>query len=95
MFNWFHILHDGNMIICCNDYYEETTFGNILKTPLEEIFQSKDYQILFDKMNANIPSPINFICKRCTAPDKRDISRKEKDICFATRNQITGELNYD
>jgi inorganic pyrophosphatase/MoaA/NifB/PqqE/SkfB family radical SAM enzyme len=73
---WFHVLYNGNMILCCNDYYGETIFGNILKNPLVEIFQSKDYQTLLDKVNGKQSSSINFICKRCIAPDKRDVSRQ-------------------
>jgi hypothetical protein len=65
---WFHILHNGDMILCCNDYHKETVFGNIIKYPIDQILRSSEYHDLLEKVTGKKPSPVNFLCKRCTSP---------------------------
>lgn len=65
---FFHFLTDGTMILCCNDYWKETAFGNIKKQSLQEILQSEEYTRLSQQVRGLTDSPPDFICKRCASP---------------------------
>lgn len=63
---WLHILWNGDVILCCNDYAHETKFGNIEEQSLEEIFNGKEYKAIYDKVIGNVDTEEDFICNRCT-----------------------------
>ena len=62
---WLHFLYDGELVLCCDDYHREQTFGNINKTDLDAILAGENYQTLKAQVLGQIPSPDDFICKRC------------------------------
>ena len=64
---WFHFLHDGTMILCCNDYGRETAFGNIQEQSLQDILQGEQYRRLADQVLGRRESPPDFICRRCAS----------------------------
>lgn len=63
-----HILHTGELVLCCMDYEEETIFGDITKDDLPRIFTGKDRKLLADSARGLRPSPSDFLCKRCLYP---------------------------
>lgn len=64
---WYHFLHDGSMILCCNDYNRETVFGSIEHQGLQEILQGETYRRLAGQVTGLCGSPPDFICKRCAS----------------------------
>ena len=57
---WIHINPNGDLFICCADYDFETIYGNVNKTSLKEIWNSKDRL----KM---IENSYNNMCMKCSA----------------------------
>jgi len=54
---------DGTVCLCCNDYYNEVSFGNVKKKSLEEIWNNDSYRKIRKKLKHG-----NFdlqLCKRC------------------------------
>lgn len=54
---------DGTVPLCCNDYYNEVTFGNVNDNSIDEIWKSKTYcnvrrKLKHGKFNLDV-------CKRC------------------------------
>lgn len=62
---FFNFLYDGKMILCCMDWTRETVYGDISKQTLYEITNSELYQSYLQKVNGEVKSEENFICKRC------------------------------
>lgn len=58
---------DGNVILCCNDYYSEYVFGNLNKKSMKEIWNDPDYLRIRAKIKAGI-WPLE-ICRKCTYSD--------------------------
>jgi radical SAM protein with 4Fe4S-binding SPASM domain len=62
--NWFHILSNGDVILCCNDYEHKHILGNVNDSTIQEIWNSPAYQKIrhhFKKGEYNaIP-----ICRDC------------------------------
>lgn len=57
--------HQGNVVLCCNDYYTEHTFGNIGREHLRDIWDKPAYRQLRADLRAG-----RFtldICKACAA----------------------------
>ena len=63
---WIHILWNGDVILCCNDYQHETMFGNVKNQTIKEILNSDSYKRIKDMVLGNIETPKDFICNRCT-----------------------------
>jgi len=54
---------DGTVCLCCNDYYNEISFGNVKKKSLKEIWSNERYRIVRKKLKYG-----KFdleLCKRC------------------------------
>jgi radical SAM protein with 4Fe4S-binding SPASM domain len=62
----FHILYDGDVIMCCNDYTKKIILGNVKNNSIKEIWNGKKYQsireLVFNKEFEKIPG-----CNNCTA----------------------------
>ena len=63
---WIHILWNGDVILCCNDYHHETCFGNLQKQTIKEVLKSEEYKQIYDKVLGNVETEPDFICNRCT-----------------------------
>lgn len=61
---WLHIDARGNIVLCCQDWKGETTFGNVKQQPLKEILTGGRYKDIMEKAEGK-KSDYNFICKRC------------------------------
>lgn len=57
---WIHVNPNGDLFICCADYDFETVYGNINKTPLKEIWYSKERLEMID-------ASYNSMCTKCSA----------------------------
>ncbi len=65
---WLHFLYSGELVLCCDDYHREQVFGNITTADLDDILCGEKYQILNAQVAGQVPSPDDFICKRCINP---------------------------
>jgi len=61
-----HILYNGEVTICCNDWQRRTAIGDLSKQTITEFFNSEEHKNLMDMGHGRIESPADFICKRCT-----------------------------
>jgi radical SAM protein with 4Fe4S-binding SPASM domain len=61
----FNILHNGDVIMCCNDYTKRIILGNVKNNLIKEIWNSEKYQsireAIFNKDFEKIPE-----CNNCT-----------------------------
>jgi MoaA/NifB/PqqE/SkfB family radical SAM enzyme len=62
---FFNFLHDGTMALCCMDCIREVVLGNIKHQSLLEIINSDLYKNIMQKIEGQIKSEFDFICKRC------------------------------
>lgn len=56
---------NGDLCICCNDYYRKCLLGNIQDISLSEILSSQQYCDLRKKVWGGISAEWDFICRHC------------------------------
>lgn len=61
---YLHIMENGDLILCCQDWKRETVYGNIKEKTISNILKSHRRKDLVDKVNGK-KSDLLFICKRC------------------------------
>jgi len=71
--HWAHILSDGTVILCCNDYQEEVVLGNVKKCSLRDIWTGAARQQIFEYFQGKRDMPQNFLCKRCEWAEIRSL----------------------
>jgi len=63
--NWMTILHNGDVIVCCNDYRKKIIIGNLNKSTIKEIWKNKRLEkirlLQLQKKYKEIS-----ICKKCS-----------------------------
>jgi radical SAM protein with 4Fe4S-binding SPASM domain len=57
--------HEGNVILCCNDYHSTVTWGNVREQHLTEIWQGKEYQRI--RRNLKKGEFELEICRKCAS----------------------------
>ena len=57
---WVHINPNGDLFICCADYFFETIYGNVNRSSLKEIWHSKERQLM-------IQTAYSDMCTKCSA----------------------------
>lgn len=61
----FNILANGDVILCCNDYYKKTILGNVSSSSIKEIWNSPKYNhirhLLINQKFHSLP-----VCKNCS-----------------------------
>lgn len=62
---WFHILFNGDVVLCCEDYRREIVLGNIRNQSIYEIWHSSEYETVRAKINSKEECETNFLCNRC------------------------------
>lgn len=62
---YIHILTNGDLILCCQDWKSETVYGNIYENNLHNILKGRRRKDIVDKVNGDRESDLLFICKRC------------------------------
>ena len=60
-----HIIQNGEVILCCNDYHHEVVLGDLTKQTIAEIYNSESYKNIKAIIDGKVPPPDNFICTRC------------------------------
>jgi len=60
-----YIIQNGDVVTCCNDWYNNMTLGNLLKSNLSDIINSDKYWTFFKWIYGIEEAPQNFICRRC------------------------------
>jgi len=56
---------DGDVFICCQDYFKKYKVGNISEKNIDEIISSRSYLDLKKKIFGVIEAEANFICRNC------------------------------
>lgn len=61
---------DGNMLICCNDYFRKNKMGNIMEKSLIEIWNKLEYKSLRKELRSNLKNAVKNktvpdICQKC------------------------------
>jgi hypothetical protein len=62
---WIHVLWNGDVILCCQDWRRTVILGNVVSHTISDIFNSKEYNIIRDYMSSKKEVPKNFICRLC------------------------------
>ena len=60
-----YILHNGDVLFCCHDWRSEFVLGNVNEAGIGEIFRSEEYRRIRAKIEGNIESSTDFLCRRC------------------------------
>lgn len=61
----FHILYNGDVVLCCMDWRREIVLGNVKKQSIYDVWHSAKYHQLREQIKGNIESKPDFLCKRC------------------------------
>ena len=61
-----HVLYDGSVTVCCNDWQKRNILGNLETQTITELFNSREYKEFMYMGHGYIESPPDFICKMCT-----------------------------
>ncbi len=64
--NTAHIAINGDMYICCNDYFKKYVYANIKDNNFKDIFSSNNYIELRKKIFGSLAVDNQFICKHCS-----------------------------
>jgi MoaA/NifB/PqqE/SkfB family radical SAM enzyme len=62
---WIHIAVNGNLFICCEDYYQNEVYGNVRDGSFEEILEKPNAVRLRRRVFGLEKAPDDFICRRC------------------------------
>ena len=62
---WLHINADGNVIMCCQDYFEEYVIGNVSRDALRSLVDSEVRARLHRWTSGAEEAPENYLCRRC------------------------------
>lgn len=65
LLNTINVTTNGDVTICCNDYFKKYIIGNLLNNSLEEIMKSDKAQSI-RKMVFGNDSPSDFLCRHCS-----------------------------
>lgn len=60
-----HIGVDGDVFLCCLDYFKKYVFGNLLVSSLEEVLHSERRMEYLSYVSGKAESPEQFICRNC------------------------------
>ena len=65
-FRQFNVNYKGDVILCCNDYYGATNFGNVGQSTIQEIWHSEAFNLYRKKLYAKKRDI--FLCDKCDFP---------------------------
>jgi len=60
-----HIAVNGDLFLCCQDYFKRTVFGNLLRSPLDEVLNSEQRRKYLDYIYGVKDAPSDFLCRSC------------------------------
>jgi hypothetical protein len=55
----------GDMFICCNDYYQRETFGNIQSGSVHEVMTTPAAVLLRQRVFGVAEAPTDYVCRSC------------------------------
>jgi radical SAM protein with 4Fe4S-binding SPASM domain len=64
--DWLHINANGNVVLCCQDYFEEHVLGNVKRDSLENILVGETRRRLHEWTVGTVEAPESYICRRCS-----------------------------
>lgn len=62
---WIHILFNGDVILCCQDWGRKIILGNVKKNDIRDIWHSTKYENIRNHISSKNKSEKNIICKKC------------------------------
>lgn len=62
---WIHILFNGDVVLCCQDWKREVILGNVKEDSIHEIWNSKKFEKIRKQIISKEMAPKNFLCKKC------------------------------
>ena len=65
-----HISVSGECFLCCEDYHQKETFGNIASGEIVDIVNSPRAKLLRKRVFGGVQAPDDFICRRCLEMNK-------------------------
>jgi radical SAM protein with 4Fe4S-binding SPASM domain len=79
-FRQIYIAYDGSLLLCCQDYRREAIMGNLLTTPLKDLWRNEAYARVRAEMLR--PGRATTLCERC------DYSGRPGDMPKALRARL-------
>ena len=81
-FRQVYVAYDGSLLLCCQDWRREVIMGNLVETPLIEIWRSSEYE----RIRGSLLKPDRGmkLCERC------DYSGRPSDMPACYRPQLPG-----
>lgn len=73
---WVHIAFNGDLFICCEDYYQKVVFGNVRDGGFREVLSSGQALALRRQVFGMESAPNDFICRHCESMKARVQSAK-------------------
>ena len=61
-----HINIDGDVILCCQDYFQYIKLGNVLTDDIDDIMNSAKMQSIRAQIYGLAPMDDNLLCRKCT-----------------------------
>ena len=85
--HWLSMNIHGDFFLCCMDYDQKTTYGNIKDGTIAEILTSPKAKAIYDQMDGDAIADKDFLCRKChvmaqTIHDKTLIARPGRFITF-------------
>ena len=65
---WLHVLYNGEVIFCCNDYHRKTVIGDLKTQSVKEVLRNSNYRDHRLMMMGLKSAPDDFICRTCIKP---------------------------
>ena len=65
---WLHVLYNGEVVFCCNDYHRKTVISNLNTQTIKEVLHSRKYRAHRLMMMGLKKAPDDFICRFCRKP---------------------------
>ncbi|MBN2143229.1 MAG: glycosyltransferase [Candidatus Aureabacteria bacterium] len=60
-----HILHNGDVVLCCMDWRRRHVLGNVREKSIHEIWHSADYEKIRNVIRGESPLQPEHLCSRC------------------------------
>ena len=88
------ILPSGDVVLCCKDWSMEYILGNLLECTFEELYQSKTYKEVIQKMASENE---NVLCRNCEFAipinQIKETQRKLEELHIDSADNIAQKLN--
>lgn len=62
---WLHFTPSGQAILCCQDYNENYSIGNINQNSIHQLYLNEHIEQFRQWINGEQPAPQDFICRTC------------------------------